>query len=347
MPARNAKALVADTLAAVRASIDPGVPWELIVVDDGSSDATGDVARRLADRVIRTEGAGGGPARARNAGAQLARGEWLLFLDADVRVTPETLRQFWRSTEAHPSAGAIFGAYDARPAAPGLVSRYRNLLHRFFHLQGAGPAETFWAGLGGVRAEAFRLVGGFDPRYARPQVEDIEFGYRLREAGIGIVLDPRIEGTHLKGWTLRAMVVTDFRDRALPWMRLWLEAGWRRAPSLNTSRLEQLRVAATGAALAAGAVAVVRSDRWLGLAAVALLAVVVASRFRLFRWLFRAGGLRVAIAAVPLQAWYYLSNSVAAGVAVAVHAASRVAARSSAGRSRAEGSGESADSTIR
>jgi len=325
VPAHQAADLLPDTLGALRASRSPGLEWELIVVDDGSRDATGDVAARFADRVVKLDGPPGGPAGARNAGAAVAGGEWLLFVDADVRVRMDTLCAFWHSIEVHPSASAIFGTYDATPAAPGLVSRYRNLLHRYVHLRGAGPAETFWGGLGGMRAALFREVGGFDTRrYARPQIEDIEFGYRLRDAGVTILLDPSIQGTHLKDWSFARMAVTDFRDRALPWMRLILE-GQRRGPmTLNVAWREQLKVGVAGSAIGALLGAVVWADlrfAWLALALTTALAV---SNLPIYRWFARERGERFALAVLPLHLWYYFSNAVAAGVAVLEHVGGRL-----------------------
>ncbi len=320
VPAHQAADLLTDTLAALRRSDPPGVVWELVVVDDGSSDRTAEVAALWADQVIHLEAPAAGPAHARNAGAQVAKGEWLLFVDADVRVGPDTLRNFWQSAQAHPGAGAIFGAYDDRPESPGLISRYRNLLHRYVHLRGAGPAETFWAGLGGVRADRFRQVGGFDgSRYPRPQIEDIEFGYRLRDAGVAIVLDPTIEGTHLKRWTFGRMAPTDFRDRALPWARLLLERWGKRTPTLNTAPQEQVRVAVAGAALATAAAGVLWLDARLAWASLGLLVLLAALGFPVLRWFAGQRGVGFAMAAVPLLWWYYLANAAATSVAVLAH----------------------------
>ncbi len=320
VPVHQAAGYLAETLGALRTAASPGVAWELLVVDDGSTDESATIADRFADRVVRLADAPKGPAGARNAGVAVAHGEWLLFIDADVRARPDTLRRFWHSVESHPLAVAIFGTYDATPADRGLVSRYRNLLHRYVHLSGAGPAETFWAGLGGVRADRFRQVGGFDAkRYPRPQIEDIEFGYRVRDSGGVIMLDPEIQGTHLKAWTFGRMAVTDFRDRAVPWTRLLLERRGRRPPTLNISPNEQLRVSLAGAVWAAGAFAVLRPAAGFAWLALGLLALLAGSNLALYRWFAAEQGVRMALAAVPLNLWYYLSNALAVAVAIPVY----------------------------
>jgi glycosyltransferase involved in cell wall biosynthesis len=324
VPAHQAAALLSDTLGAIRACEPSGTDWELIMVDDGSDDGTAELGAALADRVVRLRGPAAGPAAARNAGAGVARGDWLLFVDADVRVHPDLLVRFRDSIVAHPRASAIFGTYDDSPAAPGLVSRYRNLLHRYVHLRGAGPAETFWAGLGGVRADAFRAAGGFDSvRYPRPQIEDIELGYRLRDGGAEIILDAAMQGTHLKGWGLGRMMVTDFRDRAMPWMRLLLERRGRNRGSLNVGRAERVRVMAAGLALAALAAALGLRDPRPAWLALGLLAAVAATNVALYRWLTRRGGLGFTLAAIPLHLLYYVSNAVAGVLALLFHWRSR------------------------
>lgn len=320
VPSHQGELLLPEVLGALRRSDDPGVPWELIVVDDGSTDATGELASQLADTVVRLAAPARGPAWARNAGAAAARGEWLLFVDGDVRVRPETLGRFWASVREHPGVSAIVGSYDASPAARGAVSKYRNLCHRYWHLRDAGQAETFWAGLGGIRADQFRSLGGFDAvRYPRPQIEDIELGYRLRAAGGVILIDPSIEATHLKRLNFAQMARTDFFDRALPWMRLLLERRGSATPSLNISRTEQGKVLLAGAALAAGpAVVVLGHPGWWWLAP-ALLGALALSSLPLVRWLARVAGLPLALAAVPLQLWHYLSNAVAASIGILMH----------------------------
>jgi GT2 family glycosyltransferase len=321
VPAHNAASLLPDTIAALRRSTLSRDAWELLVVDDASTDATAALATALgADRVITLPPPARGPGGARNAAATAAGGEWLVFIDADVRVHADTLERFDVACRGNHDLVAVFGSYDASPAARGLLSEYRNLLHRYVHLRGAGNAETFWAGCGAVRRDAFRAVDGFDTaRFPRPQIEDIELGYRLRDRGGRILLDPSIQATHLKRWRFWQMVRTDVRDRGIPWTRLLLERRGRTAPTLNTGAEEQLKVA--GAALGAVtlAAALAFAQPWLALVGVALLAMVAILNRDTFAWFARQRGPLFALATVPLNLLYYLGNAVAAAVGVLLH----------------------------
>lgn len=327
MPAHQAAGLLPDTAAALAASTLSRAQWEFLIVDDASRDETTAVAERFADRVITLSGRSLGPGGARNAAATAARGTWLVFVDADVRIHADALERIADAIDRDPELVAIFGSYDAHPDAPGLLSEYRNLLHRHVHLRGAGDAETFWAGCGAVRRDAFQAVGGFDTaRFPRPQIEDIDLGYRLRDRGGRIILDPTIQGTHLKRWGFWSMVRTDFRDRALPWMGLLLERRGRTAPSLNTGPREQILVALAGVgATALLASLVVRDGRlgWLGLGALLLLAIGNAATYR---WFAAERGVGFALMVIPLHLLYYVINALAAAVGIGSYLLVRIRA---------------------
>ena len=146
-----------------------------------------------------------------------------MFVDADVLPHHDAFARVRRAFDLNPELVALFGSYDDTPAAPGVVSAFRNLLHHYVHQEGAGPAATFWAGLGAIRRDSFLDAGGFDAdRYSVPSIEDIELGTRLAANRALIVLDPHLQGTHLKQWSLWEMVRTDFRRRGIPWVDLML-----------------------------------------------------------------------------------------------------------------------------
>ncbi|CAA9527291.1 MAG: hypothetical protein AVDCRST_MAG67-3780 [uncultured Solirubrobacteraceae bacterium] len=242
-----------------------------------------------------------GPAAARNAGVARTDGDIVVFVDADVEVHPDALRRLREALERDAGLDAVFGAYDERPAATPVVSRFRNLLHHHVHVAAAGPATTFWAGLGAIRREAFDAVGGFDAgRYPCSSIEDIELGMRLRSAGRRIALDPHARCTHLKRWTLRSMLRTDLRARGAPWVALRLERGGDGATALNLAWRH--RLAAVAAVLFAGG-AVSGHGR---VAAVAL-AAMLAPNARFYALLARLGGPRLALAGVPLHLVHHLT----------------------------------------
>lgn len=317
VPACQAETILADTLRSLVASNLPRERWELIVVDDASIDDTAIVAAAYADTVLRLSGRPHGPAYARNRAFEVARGDILVFVDADVLVHTNALRRFAVLFAEDPELGAAFGSYDANPAAPGVVSQYRNLLHHYVHHHGAGEAETFWAGLGAVRKSVFTELDKFDEwHYERSQIEDIELGRRIRRAGYRILLDPSIQGTHLKSWTLGTVLMTDLRDRGIPWMRLLLREGAAaRTNTLNVKKTEKACVALMGLSVVSGGLGLLWMDWRFLLVVTVLQAGIVALNHDFYRFLHRRHGGWFAFSAIPLHLLYYLTSgfSVVAG----------------------------------
>jgi len=270
--------------------------------------------RRAPDQTVVQDGPpGAGPAAARNLGVARCDADVLVFVDSDVEVDAEALAAIARRFAEDPELAAVFGAYDDDPADPGLTSRYRNLLHHHVHSGAAGEAETFWAGLGAVRREAFEAVGGFDAqRFPRVSVEDIELGMRLRRRGAKVLLDPLIRGRHLKAWTPRSMVGTDFARRGVPWTRLLLRAG-SGSTALNLGWRQRISAAASVALLGA---LLARRPR---LAAAALLANLVLDR-DLYALLARRGGPRLLLAGIGLHQLHQLTAAASVPAALALHA---------------------------
>lgn len=197
--------------------------FEIIVIDDGSTDESLKISRTFETRIFSSGKARSGPARARNLAAEKARGTILVFVDADVVVKKDALARIAARFENQPELAALFGSYDDAPAERNFLSQYRNLLHHFVHQTSNPQASTFWAGLGAIRKDIFFKIGGFDAeKFAVPSIEDIELGVRLKSQGYEILLDRRIQGTHLKKWTAFSILRTDIFCRALPWSKLIL-----------------------------------------------------------------------------------------------------------------------------
>lgn len=197
--------------------------FEVVVVDDCSTDDTELIVERYPVRRVRTPRTLG-PAGARNMGIGYAEASIVVFVDADVVLPSNALGIIATEFDRDPQMAAMFGSYDEEPASDGFCSQYKNLMHSYVHQKSNVRATTFWAGCGAVRKEIFVRVGGFDfSRYRRPSIEDIELGYRLVRSGHHIQLNKQLQVKHLKKWTIRNMIQTDIFCRAIPWTKLILE----------------------------------------------------------------------------------------------------------------------------
>jgi GT2 family glycosyltransferase len=307
VPAYNSRSDLQECLSAVLAAAPANS--EFIVVDDGSTEQMS-VPNAPGVRLLRLP-KNAGPSSARNYGARHAKGDILLFVDSDVIIAPDAVQRMLAVFEKDSTVAAVFGSYDNRPRAKGLVSQFRNLLHHYVHQTGSPEASTFWGGCGAMRRSVFEEVGGFDEQRFTRFMEDVELGYRVRLAGHRIVLDRTIQGTHLKRWTLRSMIRTDTVGRAVPWTRLILER--KQMPSdLNLKASQRASVALVAIALAALFMAAVMPRIALGalvLAVAAVSAIVVLNR-DLYRFFLRERGLLFVLGAIPLHLLYFAYSGV-------------------------------------
>jgi cellulose synthase/poly-beta-1,6-N-acetylglucosamine synthase-like glycosyltransferase len=294
-------------------------PGEVVAVIDGPDATLAATAAAIGATVLVLD-ARGGPARARNRGARAAGRPILLFVDADVEVPGDLAARVAKHFAAHPEVVALFGSYDATPAAAGLVSQYRNLQHHFVHQTACETASTFWAGCGAVRREAFEQVGGFDEAYDEPSIEDIELGVRLVATGRTIRLVKDLQVTHLKRWRLADMLTTDLWRRAVPWSALMFRDR-RLLNDLNVKTRDRLSVVLAFVALLALA-AGWHSRLWLGVCVVAL-ALVVVLNGAFFRFLRGQRGGAFALGAVPLYWLYLLVCGLGVGLGLVRHLTAR------------------------
>ncbi|MBT9315649.1 glycosyltransferase [Leptothoe spongobia] len=228
-------------LASIQQSVRP--PDELIVVSDGDTDGSWHVAETFGANVQRLP-TPGGPARARNLGSQAADGDILFFMDADVTIHPQTLGLIADAFKHRPDLTALIGSYDDEPGASNFLSQYKNLFHHYTHQTSSEIASTFWGACGAIRRPVFLSLGGFDERYRKPCIEDIELGYRLKKAGYSIRLCKDIYVKHLKRWEFKSLLRAEIFYRALPWTELLLRDRNFNA-DLNLSHTNRLSVVLT------------------------------------------------------------------------------------------------------
>jgi GT2 family glycosyltransferase len=312
---RNLQHLERSLTAARRSMPDA----EILVAADGAVEDCRPLADAVSARVIVVPGPAG-PAVARNRAAAEATGEILVFVDADVVAAPGAVPGMCRLLETEPTIAGVFGAYDLHPPEPNFMSQYKNLSHACVHESGSPEASTFWAGLGAMRTAAFREVHGFDERFRRPSVEDIDLGYRVRKAGHRLRLDPAFRGTHLKRWTIWNSIVTEIRARGIPWTQLIHRYG-ALTNDLNTGHIHRLSVVLTYVVFTAA----IAAFFWpLGLAvSAAAVAALVLLNFGYYKWFARHRGPGFAAAVVPAHLLHHACNGVSFVAGTVLYAGAR------------------------
>ena len=182
--------------------------YEVIVVDDGSTDDTADRAAGAGARVLRQPNQG--PAAARNQGARAASGEILLFTDADCVPQPDWVLRMLEPF-ADPLIQGTKGVYVSDQAE--LVARfvqleYEDKYRRMAREEWIDFVDTYSAA---YRRDLFLEAGGFDTSFPGASVEDQELSFRLAEAGHRMVFVPRAVVRHSHAADLRTYLRKKFR----------------------------------------------------------------------------------------------------------------------------------------
>lgn len=191
----------------------PATDFEVVVVDDGSTDGTSAQLAATASsypyvlRLVRQEN--GGPARARNHGIREARGELVLFLDDDVEPTTELLAEHLRAHDAESNPVVVIGTLSSLSHyAQPWVAWEQAKIEAQYQAMIAGVFEPtfrqFWTGNASIGRYHLLETGGFNTEFLRG--EDVELGSRLHERGLKFRFNPRAKGLHhaersLESWS--------------------------------------------------------------------------------------------------------------------------------------------------
>jgi hypothetical protein len=299
---RNSSATLPRSLTAILASELPRADYELIVVDDASSDASPHVAARFADTVVRLTGRRSGPAYARNRGAELARGEVLAFVDADVMVRPDTLPRMLTMISEHRGLAAVSASHDQAAPAANLVSQYWNLLLHFGDQRQPGTSGNVASPCAVIRRQAFLSVGMYDEwRFGTAALEGIEFGKRLEDSGCDVLSNKDLAVTGLTRWNLRSLCREVWNRSALLAQSLGYQRTRSAVPSEVVFTLSRslAPVFALMCLVAFSAAFVPRPNVPVNVAIVLLGAIALNLPAHLF--FVRARGIHFAIAVTPLH----------------------------------------------
>ncbi len=200
IPAYNEEHELSKTLAAIRTAASGATqPYEIIVVDDASTDATPEIALRAGAKVVPINRRQ--IAAARNAGGRVAQGKYLFFIDADTRIN-----------RAHVSGGiaalkARYAGGSARVAMDGFVPIWGRMLLRGFSSVYFGLNLGAGAFLFTTRSN-FDVIGGFDEQYFAG--EEVYFSIELKKlGGFKVLREPVVTS----GRKLRIYPAKDFLNK--------------------------------------------------------------------------------------------------------------------------------------
>jgi GT2 family glycosyltransferase len=188
--------------------------FEVIVVDDHSSDGSVGIIKSYPVRLIELESHGGASA-ARNAGARAARGEALFFIDADCVVAPDTLQKAASAFREHP-AEVTGGTYTPIPYDKGFFSAFQSIYIN--HSETHSPEPDYIATHAMVIGrEVFERSGGFKEDFM-PILEDVELSHRLKKMGVNLIMRPEIEVRHIFNFTALRSLKNAYR-KSRYWVR--------------------------------------------------------------------------------------------------------------------------------
>lgn len=230
--AYQSAAWIGETLASIAAQTRPAA--EIIVVDDGSSDGTGDVAERAGARVIRQTNAG--PSSARNTGIRAAAGRWVAFCDADDLWEPQRLARHAQADALCPDVVMTFSDYvhfDAggivrggtmlsdpeyrrvrrRAVAPGIVRcDDRSLCAQLYR------SNMILTSTAVVRRDAVLAIGGFDE--ALRIAEDFDLFLRLLARGGAAVVEEPLVRYRTHASNISSDIVANTESHRALWQRV-------------------------------------------------------------------------------------------------------------------------------
>lgn len=180
--------------------------YEVLVADSLSEDGTAEYIAEISaafPNVRHLPGPYSGRAAARNAGISAARGVLVLFIDADIIPSPELLRRHLERHTASAAVGRRRVAVVGKEIQVASLEEYEQLrenpeTRRTLHPDSRKRIDWlyFLTGNASVRREELERLGGFDESFTGYGHEDLELGYRLKQAGVELLYEPRAVNFH-------------------------------------------------------------------------------------------------------------------------------------------------------
>jgi glycosyltransferase involved in cell wall biosynthesis len=188
VPAYNAEKTLAFCLEALGNQSHSKENFEVVVIDDGSTDRTAQIARRF--RIIYEYQRNRGPAAARNKGAALAQGNVILFTDADCVPERNWVEEMIRPFK-DPTVAAVKGAYRTKQKELAARFAQAEFEDRYTLLEKKDVIDMIDTYSAAFKRDVFEKAGGFDESFPVANNEDTDLSYRLATSGHKLVFNPK------------------------------------------------------------------------------------------------------------------------------------------------------------
>jgi GT2 family glycosyltransferase len=295
IPNHNGSRTIGKCLGALCASVYDN--FEVIVVDDASSDDSVAIIRRFPCQLV-TLDSHSGASKARNAGARAGSGDLLFFIDADCVVERDTLSLVNRAAQGRQQV-VCGGTYAKKAYDDTFFSTFQSV---FIHYSETKRSEPDYIASHAMLIDrrTFEQSGGFQEDFM-PIMEDVEFSHRLKRAGIKLAMDPTIMVSHIFNFTLMRSLGNAFRKS-----RYWTAYSLKNRDLLTDSGTASLglktNVVCLFAGLVFGLLSLAFINRIFLIPAILLLLLNISVNRNLFAAFYRAKGLSFALCA----AFYYI-----------------------------------------
>jgi glycosyltransferase involved in cell wall biosynthesis len=223
IPYHNSSATIGRLLASIAKS-KKAPTLEVIVVDDASFEEIrnpkSEIRNKLKIKIIKLK-TNRGPAVARNRGVEIARGKFVVFLDSDVELFPDTLHNLAKVFLDDPDVVALTGVWVKEQRSKDFFPNFKALRDWSYWINErdkSGYYFLFSTRIAAIKKSVFQRLGGFDEQYPAPLVEDIELTYRIARR-YAIIFAPNVRVRHeFEGfWP----IAKKYFLRAFYWTRLY------------------------------------------------------------------------------------------------------------------------------